>query len=161
MSCNRDSTNSIKHNFQNSNTEYCDCGSVLNPHFQYSEIRIAKRISRPIRYDILDPDFLEDLAKIADYGAKKYGDLNWQLSRLTTDKGPVNHMYKHLGSYRKNEPYDHEELGTQRSLHLAAIAFNAMMEYYWAKKEEQKEIEKMVEKQEVKRTSDSDHTSSY
>jgi hypothetical protein len=96
----------------------------------------AKRISRPIRYDILDPDFLEDLAKIADFGAKKYGDLNWQLSRLTADKGPVNHIYKHLGSYRKNEPYDHEELGTQRSLHLAAIAFNAMMEYYWAKKEE-------------------------
>src|SRR5216684_1845476 len=76
---------------------------------------IAKRISRPIRYDILDPDFLEDLAKIADFGAKKYGDFNWQLSRLTADKGPVNHIYKHLGSYRKNEPYDHEELGVQRS----------------------------------------------
>ncbi len=98
--------------------------------------RKAKRISHPIRYDILDPDFLEDLAKIADYGAKKYGDLNWQLSRLTGDKGPINHIYKHLGSYRKNEPYDHEELGTSKSLHLAAIAFNAMMEYYWVKKEE-------------------------
>lgn len=100
------------------------------------EPRKAIRVTRPIRYDILDPDFLEDLARIADYGAKKYGDFNWQLSCLTGDKGPINHIYKHLGSYRKGEAYDHEELGTRKSIHLAAIAFNAMMEYYWAKKEE-------------------------
>lgn len=96
----------------------------------------AIRITRPIRYDILIPRFLDDMARIAYYGAKKYGDFNWQISKLEGDKSSVNHMYKHLTSYRLNEPYDHEELGTQRSLHLVAIAFNAMMEYYWAKLDE-------------------------
>src|SRR6266851_2728140 len=125
----------------NINCLYESSGGKIDCICNFSEFGInlkkAKRISHPIRYDILDPDFLEDLAKIADFGAKKYGDFNWHLSKLTGNKGPINHIYKHLGSYRKNEPYDHEELGTQRSMNLVAIAFNAMMEYFWAKEEEE------------------------
>jgi hypothetical protein len=96
----------------------------------------AIRVSHPLRYDILDPAFLEALARIADYGAKKYGDFNWQKSRLSGDKGPINHIYKHLKSYRLNEPYDHPEIGTDRGMHLAAIAFNALMEFYYCTHED-------------------------
>lgn len=92
----------------------------------------AIRVTQDIRYDILDPIFLEMLAKIADYGAKKYGEYNWHKSRLEGDKSPINHIYKHLKSYRLNEPYDHSELGNDKEWHLAAIAFNAMMEFYYA-----------------------------
>jgi dATP/dGTP diphosphohydrolase len=101
---------------------------------------VAIRDSQLIRYDILDPLFLEMLAKIADYGAKKYGDLNWQKSRLSGDKGPINHIYKHLKSYRTKEPYDHLELGEGHEWHLAAIAFNAMMEFYYSLKEKESEL---------------------
>jgi Domain of unknown function (DUF5664) len=92
---------------------------------------IAKRVDRNIRYDILDPTFLEYMAKVADYGAKEYGDFNWHKSRLTGDKSPVNHMYKHLGSYQRTEPYDHPELGEGPEWHLIGIAFNAMMEFFY------------------------------
>lgn len=95
------------------------------------QTNVAKRIDRDIRYDLLDPLFLEYMAKVADFGAKKYGDLNWQKSRLTRDKSPINHIYTHLGSYQKKEPYDHPELGEDPKWHLVAIAFNAMMEFYY------------------------------
>lgn len=94
----------------------------------------AIRDSHPLRYDILDPEFEELMARVADYGAKKYGDFNWHRSRLTGDKGPMNHIRKHWKSYMLNEPYDHPELGTHRKMHLVAIAFNAMMEFYYENK---------------------------
>ena len=40
----------------------------------------AVRFETGVRYDILTPEFLHLLAKIADYGAKKYGDFNWKKS---------------------------------------------------------------------------------
>jgi dATP/dGTP diphosphohydrolase len=104
----------------------------------------AKRNPQNLRYDILDPLFLEHLARIADYGAKKYGDLNWHQSHLEGDKSAINHIYKHLKSFRLEEPYDHQELGSGKEWHLAAIAFNAMMEFYWVMKEKklsQKDLE--------------------
>lgn len=91
-----------------------------------------------VRYDILYPPFEEMLAKIAHYGAETYGDLNWQKSRLEGGKGPINHIHKHLNTYQQGKPYDHAELGTHRKVHLAAIAFNAMMEFWYEEQEEQK-----------------------
>lgn len=113
------------------------CGKVLPWHRSDCEFYIpretteAKRNPTSVRYDILDPEFLKCLAQIGHYGAEKYGDLNWQKSRLGADKSPVNHIYKHLGAYRNSEPYDHKELGQARKWHLAAIAFNAMMEFWY------------------------------
>ena len=92
---------------------------------------VAKRDPVSFRFDILDPEFLQALAAIADYGAKKYGDLNWHKSRLTGDKSPVNHMFKHLLQYQGEMKYDHPEIGSERKLHLAAVAFNAMMEFWY------------------------------
>jgi hypothetical protein len=94
-------------------------------------IKGAKRDPVSYRFDILDPSFLRVMAKIADYGAKKYGDLNWHKSRLTGQASPVNHIMKHLTSYAGHEPYDHPEIGNHRKMHLAAIAFNAMMEFWY------------------------------
>lgn len=83
------------------------------------------------RYDVIDPEFEELMAKIGDYGAKKYGDLNWHKSELVGDKSPINHIRKHLNAYRMSKPYDHFEIGIDRKIHLAAIAFNAMMEFWY------------------------------
>lgn len=119
----------------------CTCNPVHSEDCAVFEIpletikEVATRVDRAIRYDILDPLFLEYMAKVADYGAKKYGDFNWHKSRLTGDKSPVNHMYKHLGSYQKNEPYDHPELGEGPEWHLIGLAFNAMMEFFYVTKD--------------------------
>lgn len=96
----------------------------------------AKRDEVAVRYDILDPLFLRVMAQIAHYGAKKYGENNWKLSHLKGNKSPINHIYEHLASYILREPYDHHEIGTAQAIHLVAIAFNAMMEFYHATKEE-------------------------
>ena len=66
-----------------------------------------------IKYDnkkpslcLIDPDFLEGLAKVLDYGAEKYGRDNWRVglsfSRL------ISSAYRHLGSINKGEDLDSE-----------------------------------------------------
>jgi|SRR6266853_1137432 len=113
-----------EHIFDNQAT--CLCGMLPN-----ITRESAKRDPIKVRYDILFPPFLDALAKIAHFGAEKYGDFNWTKSRLRGEKSPINHIYKHLSSYICDEHYDHLELGTERKWHLASIAFNAMMEFYY------------------------------
>ena len=91
----------------------------------------AKRNSVKYRYDVIAATFLQAMASIGRHGADKYGDYNWHASRLTGDKLPVNHIYKHLISYQMGETYDHADVGIERKYHLAAIAFNAMMEWWY------------------------------
>ena len=119
-----------------------DVASELHSHDCNYRLKYMKEaIRNPVntRYDLLDVDFIDLLAKIAHYGAETYGEGNWMLSRLIKDKGPINHIYKHLRSFRKQIPYDHSELGEGIEIHLAAIAFNAMMEFYWVMKEKENE----------------------
>lgn len=96
---------------------------------------LAKRDPINTRYDLLDPDFLYFMARIADYGANKYGDRNWQKSKLEGNKSAINHIFKHLVAYQNRNPYDHCEIGSEPYIHLASIAFNAMMEFYHVYKE--------------------------
>lgn len=94
----------------------------------------AKRDSVQYRYDVLYWDFIHAMAEIGHIGAEKYGDLNYQQPGLTREKSPVNHMANHLRHYINKDNYDHPEMNfvftNDPKYHLAAIAFNAMMEYY-------------------------------
>ncbi len=77
----------------------------------------------------LNWDFIKLMADIAGYAAGKYGSATqYTGSRLEGDRSPVNHMADHIRLYLKREPHDHfNDLDHQ----LAAIAYNAMMEYYY------------------------------
>lgn len=89
----------------------------------------AKRQPVDFRYDALNWDFVKLLAQIAYYAAGKYGAAEqYTESRLTGDQGPVNHIYEHLRQYQAGEPHDHF---TDSRYHLAAIAYNAMMEAWY------------------------------
>lgn len=106
------------------------------PHVIAKEIfdtpaEIAKREIFSYRYDVIDPEFEDLMARIGDYGAKKYGDFNWTKSRLTGNQSPLVHALYHINQYRQNKPYDHEEIGSEPNIHLAAAAFNLMMEYWY------------------------------
>lgn len=93
--------------------------------------QLAIRDPVDVRYDVIYAEFLRVMAKIGAVGAEKYGDFNWHKSRLTGANGPINHIHKHLVSYELREKYDHKEIGEDYKIHLAAIAFNAMMEYWY------------------------------
>jgi len=82
------------------------------------------------RYDAINPSFLKMLARIGSYADQKYGAWEqYTKARLVGEKSPVNHIQEHLRQFVEGEPYDHFD-GDVR-WHLAAIAYNAMMEFYY------------------------------
>jgi len=108
-----------------------DLGPDLDPLSTSNRLEEAKRDPVSYRFDILYPQFIRAMARIAAYGAEKYGDFNWHKSRLIGEKGPINHLINHLTMYQDGKDYDHLEIGSEKRIHLAAIAFNAMMEYWY------------------------------
>jgi hypothetical protein len=93
----------------------------------------VKRVPVDYRYDALNPTFLKWMAKIGAYAAEKYG--SWEQyrdGRLEGEKSPVNHIHEHLRAYVMGEPHDHFD-GDVR-WHLVAVAYNAMMEFFYCTK---------------------------
>lgn len=93
----------------------------------------VKRVPVDFDYSALNWDFLKQMAQIPPYATEKYGA--WQQyshARLEGEKSPENHIVEHLRSYMLGEPYDKFDGDVGR--HLAAIAYNAMMAWYYLKK---------------------------
>lgn len=102
----------------------------------------AKRNDIPLRFDLLDPEFLIGLAKTAHVGNQKYDthladvkpknitidQVNWKQSELKGADSPINHALKHIELYRAGIPDDEDN---QMSTHLVHAAFNLMMEYWY------------------------------
>lgn len=79
------------------------------------------------RYDLIEPRFLEALARLMAKGAEKHGDYGYKTVIPQHDPVFINHLFQHLQEYQMKTPHDHSgDLKT----HLVAIAANAMMEYY-------------------------------
>ena len=92
-----------------------------------------KRVPVDYRYDAVNPTFLKWMARIGSYAAEKYG--SWEQytgARLVGEKSPINHIYEHLRQFTAGEPYDHFD-GDVR-WHLVAVAYNAMMEFFYVTK---------------------------
>src|ERR1700728_3066248 len=86
------------------------------------------------------PEFIQAMDDIGKYGFEKYGKDSFQArskrgdtsrgySRRTQPYTIANHARDHYDAYLKGELHDHFK--TKRH-QLAAVAFNAMMEYYFA-----------------------------
>jgi hypothetical protein len=91
------------------------------------------RVPVDYRYDALNPAFLKMLARIGSYADAKYGSWSrYTKARLTGEKSPVNHIHEHLRAYVAGESYNHFD-GDPR-WHLAAVAYNAMMAFYYHSK---------------------------
>jgi len=84
----------------------------------------------------LDQDFLQLMNEIGLYGIEKYGDesffKNPSRSERKSTKVIGDHVANHYMEYQEGILHDH--FGTLRH-QLAAVAFNAMMEYYMMMKE--------------------------
>jgi hypothetical protein len=102
-------------------------------------------VKSPAQYEFLEPAFLEAMNDIGRYGHEKYGENSYQNRREHGDKSRNSprvtkdalaaHALEHYQDYLDSKPHDH--FGTLRH-DLAAVAFNSMMEFYFAGLEEEK-----------------------
>lgn len=83
--------------------------------FTYPDSVGLKFDSEKPRMDLLDPLFLESVADVLTFGAKKYSPHNWrdgiQVSRL------IAAAYRHLGAINRGEDIDPES-GKPHTAHL-------------------------------------------
>lgn len=95
------------------------------------EPKVAKRQPVDFQYHRLNWDFIKLMAQIANYADSKYGSVEqYTDSRLLGEKSPMNHIPEHVRQYLAHEPHDHFR---DHAYHLAAIAYNAMIEFYYLK----------------------------
>lgn len=87
------------------------------------------RIPVDVRYDLLEPEFMDGMAKIMGVGAKKYGENNWK-SGLTGANSGLNHALKHINEYMRGEINDYGDDET----HLEQAAVNLMFEAFHRRK---------------------------
>jgi hypothetical protein len=91
-------------------------------------------------FEFLHPRFIEAMSDIGRYGFEKYGDDSFEARRLKGDSSRgelartrpyqiAEHAEAHFDMYLRGIPHDH--FNTRRH-QLAAVAFNAMMEFYFA-----------------------------
>lgn len=90
-------------------------------------------------YDMLIPAFLEAMQELGEYGYSKHGVNSFQHQqkigdhtrpgdRLSTEK-LAHHSRDHFLAYQVGEKHDHFKTFKHQ---LAAVAYNAMMEFYFA-----------------------------
>jgi hypothetical protein len=91
-------------------------------------------------FEFLIPSFLKAMDDIGHYGHTKYGPKSFQQRRAAGDlsRGGLGrteaaviaeHAKEHFNMFLRGERHDH--FGTRKH-QLAAVAFNAMMEFYFA-----------------------------
>lgn len=76
--------------------------------------------SKP-RFELLSPDALLELARVATKGAEIYGDRNWELGMDWTRI--LGALYRHTIAWQRGEEFD-PETGCH---HMAAVMWNAMV----------------------------------
>lgn len=74
-----------------------------------------------LRFDLIDPYFEQDVAKVLTLGAEKYGVDNWKLVEDARARY-IAAILRHLNAYRCGETVDNES----NVSHLAHIATNLM-----------------------------------
>lgn len=93
----------------------------------------------PVNYNFqsLYWSFIKHMAIVGKWGGDKRGESGignptYMNAPYLGDKSPLNHMAHHMTEYILNKPHT---LGSTK-WHLVAIAFNAMIEFFWFEKGE-------------------------
>ena len=72
-----------------------------------------------LRYDLIPPEIIEQLARIYTYGVRKYGENTWQ--DVPDGKNRYySALWRHLQDYRKGENVDPDS----KELHLSHALWN-------------------------------------
>lgn len=103
-----------------------------NPYdLDLAKVEVGKVKRQPVdfNFESLNWDFIHAMAKIANYANTKYGSaVQYTNARLVGGNSPINHIVGHVREYSKRIP--HDRFGNLE-MQLAAIAYNAMMEFYY------------------------------
>ena len=91
----------------------------------------AKDYGGKLRYDILKPEFMEDIVKVLSYGHDKYGDYNWQKCKKTELFWYEGALFRHFQEYRKGNIID-EDSGFTHLSHAATNLY--FLDWYWRTK---------------------------
>jgi hypothetical protein len=99
------------------------CARLMNIGNLTHHVEIEEATRNPVsyRFDLIPSKPLKLIAEGFAYGAEKYGDKNYLKSRLTGNKGPINHALNHINDYRQN--------GEMEELVHAAMNILMEMEY--------------------------------
>lgn len=89
----------------------------------------AKRSDCGVRFDLIPPEALFELARRFAIGAEKYGDFNWR-NGLTGKNSPLNHLEKHINEY-KFERLAGRQYADMSDAHLSAIIWNVAAEIFY------------------------------
>lgn len=81
------------------------------------------------RFELIDPWFEEDVAKVLTMGAMKYAENNWKLN--TDINRYIGALQRHLNKIKQGEYIDDESL----LQHTAHLGCNAMFLHYMIRKE--------------------------
>lgn len=84
-----------------------------------------------LRYDLMDVNFEEEMAKVLTEGAKKYEENSWQNVPNAKERYYAA-LRRHTAAYRKGELINEEDGNVNT---LAQIAINAMFLYVLSKEE--------------------------
>ena len=84
-----------------------------------------------LRYDLMDVDFEEEMAKVLTEGVKKYEENSWQNVPNAKERYYAA-LRRHTAAYRKGECINEEDGNVST---LAQIAINAMFLYVLSKDE--------------------------
>jgi hypothetical protein len=88
-----------------------------------------KNDSEKLKHHLLPEECIEDVVRILQGGAKKYGDFNWMESPGFEYTRLYNSLRRHLGKWRKGQDRDEES----QELEIAHVACNALMLLYYQK----------------------------
>lgn len=95
-----------------------------------------------LRFDLIDQNFLDGLAKVLTFGAEKYSANSWQKIGNAEERYYAA-LQRHLSAYRKGEQKD-DESGIEHLYHAAAnIMFLAYFEKQRKIKEQSNDIDKV------------------
>ncbi len=95
-----------------------------------------------LQWELLPWEGLEEVVKVAEMGANKYGKYNYRKGMEWTKV--INSAFRHLVSIRNGVDFDSES----KLLHAAHLVFNGLMliEYYY----NHKELDNRPDKQKIK-----------
>lgn len=82
-----------------------------------------KRDTGKLRYDLIPPECLRDIAAVLTMGSEKYTDNGWMKVVLTEPHRYRAALMRHFEAYRAGESHDPESMLP----HMAHVAVNAMI----------------------------------
>jgi hypothetical protein len=78
-------------------------------------------------FDLIDPRFIEDMAKVLTIGAKKYGKGNYKKADKDQQNLYIGAIHRHLNAWQQGKKLDEET----KLNHLISVSINAMFLYYF------------------------------